>query len=207
MGRPVSRLFLLEISLAAARVKLDLFWGLVLGGSARWDRGYNPSGFGVIVPGSARPDTLDIEVTTGGGTLDTLATPGVSYLVDSFQGWEEWWGVGTDLQWIDLIGEADFMGEVLIGKSRATGRDGGMRNRVFLVHNIHNEQPMLMQTRWVMSYLRGPLTKPQVSALMADRKAPAEATTPVAATPQLRTPSLTVAPELKPVAESCTHRA
>jgi hypothetical protein len=79
---------------------------------------------------------------------------------------------------------------------------GQLRNRVFLVHNIHNEQPMLMQTRWVMSYLRGPLTKPQVSALMADRKAPAEATPPVAATPQLRTPPLTVAPAPQPVAES-----
>ena len=61
---------------------------------------------------------------------------------------------------------------------------GQLRSRLFLVHNIHNEQPMVIQTRWVMSYLRGPLTKPQVSTLMASRKAPAEAALPFAATPQ-----------------------
>ncbi|MCX6047238.1 MAG: DUF87 domain-containing protein, partial [Chloroflexi bacterium] len=48
-----------------------------------------------------------------------------------------------------------------------------LSNRVFLMHSIHLEQPVVFQTRWAMSYLRGPLTRPQVQALMKDRKRPA----------------------------------
>lgn len=39
-------------------------------------------------------------------------------------------------------------------------------NRLFLMHNVHESGPKLFKTRWAMSYLRGPLTKPQVKELM-----------------------------------------
>lgn len=43
--------------------------------------------------------------------------------------------------------------------------------RVFLMHNVHDTAgPMLVYSRWCMSYLRGPLTRQQVSVLMADQK-------------------------------------
>ncbi|GIV70325.1 ATP-binding protein [Caldilinea sp.] len=42
-------------------------------------------------------------------------------------------------------------------------------NRVFLMHNVHEDGPVVFHTRWAMSYLRGPLTLPQVRTLMADR--------------------------------------
>ena len=42
--------------------------------------------------------------------------------------------------------------------------------RVFLLHNVHEETPVTFNTRWAMSYLRGPLTRTQVRELMADRK-------------------------------------
>jgi hypothetical protein len=38
--------------------------------------------------------------------------------------------------------------------------------RVFLLHNVHEELPVTFQTRWAMSYLRGPLTRLQVRELM-----------------------------------------
>jgi hypothetical protein len=38
--------------------------------------------------------------------------------------------------------------------------------RVFLLHNVHEEAPVTFQTRWAMSYLRGPLTRLQVRELM-----------------------------------------
>jgi hypothetical protein len=38
--------------------------------------------------------------------------------------------------------------------------------RVFLLHNVHEEAPVTFQTRWAMSYLRGPLTRLQVRDLM-----------------------------------------
>ncbi len=46
-----------------------------------------------------------------------------------------------------------------------------LSNRIFLMHNVHADRPVVFQTRWAMSYLRGPLTRPQVRQLMADRVA------------------------------------
>ena len=37
--------------------------------------------------------------------------------------------------------------------------------RVFLLHNVHEDQPRLFYTRWAMNYLRGPLTRNQIPAL------------------------------------------
>jgi hypothetical protein len=42
--------------------------------------------------------------------------------------------------------------------------------RVFLMHNVHESQPSLFQTRWVLSYLRGPLTRNQIQTLLAPHK-------------------------------------
>lgn len=42
----------------------------------------------------------------------------------------------------------------------------GLSSRVFLLHNVHEDEPVVMHTRWVMSYLRGPMTRPQVKELM-----------------------------------------
>jgi hypothetical protein len=55
-------------------------------------------------------------------------------------------------------------------------------NRVFLMHNVHAAGPVVFQTRWVMSYLRGPLTKPQVQTLMQPAKQTAAPAPAVAAT-------------------------
>lgn len=38
--------------------------------------------------------------------------------------------------------------------------------RVFLMNNVHNGAPTVFETRWCMSYLRGPLTRLQIKALM-----------------------------------------
>ncbi len=37
--------------------------------------------------------------------------------------------------------------------------------RVFVMHNVHEKAPILMQTRWVMNFLAGPLTRNQIPAL------------------------------------------
>ncbi len=46
-----------------------------------------------------------------------------------------------------------------------------LSSRVFLLHNVHEQQPVVMHTRWVLSYLRGPMTRDQIRDLMAARKA------------------------------------
>ncbi|MBP7692901.1 MAG: ATP-binding protein [Anaerolineales bacterium] len=42
----------------------------------------------------------------------------------------------------------------------------GLGNRVFLMNNVHEDAPVIFTTRWVMSYLRGPLTRQQIKQLM-----------------------------------------
>ncbi|MDR4480239.1 MAG: ATP-binding protein [Nitrospira sp.] len=42
----------------------------------------------------------------------------------------------------------------------------GLGNRVFLLNNVHEDAPEVFQTRWTLSYLRGPLTRTQIKQLM-----------------------------------------
>src|SRR6185295_16689769 len=42
----------------------------------------------------------------------------------------------------------------------------GLAKRVFLLHDVHEDEPALFQTRWTLSYLRGPLTRPEIKRLM-----------------------------------------
>jgi hypothetical protein len=39
-------------------------------------------------------------------------------------------------------------------------------SRVFLLNNTHEDAPEIFQTRWALSYLRGPLTRDQIKTLM-----------------------------------------
>ena len=42
----------------------------------------------------------------------------------------------------------------------------GLSNRIFLMNNVHDDAPTIFETRWAMSYLRGPLTRNQIKQLM-----------------------------------------
>lgn len=55
-----------------------------------------------------------------------------------------------------------------------------MGKRCFLLHNVHEQGPILFGTRWVMSYLAGPLSREQIRKLTPKRQAVAAA----AATPE-----------------------
>jgi hypothetical protein len=46
-----------------------------------------------------------------------------------------------------------------------------LTQRVFLMRNVHEDAPVLMKTRWALSYLRGPLTGPEIARIMAPLKA------------------------------------
>jgi hypothetical protein len=53
----------------------------------------------------------------------------------------------------------------------------GLSNRIFLLNNVHEDSPEVFETRWAMSYLRGPLTRKQIKSLMEPIKAQAEGVT------------------------------
>jgi len=64
----------------------------------------------------------------------------------------------------------------------------GIAPRVFLMRNANDDAPTLFRTRWALSWLRGPLTLPEISKLMEGRRrvsaetpAPAAAPSPKAA--------------------------
>ncbi|MBS1994842.1 MAG: ATP-binding protein, partial [Cyanobacteria bacterium SZAS LIN-2] len=42
--------------------------------------------------------------------------------------------------------------------------------RVFLMNNVHEDQPVIFETRWTLSYLRGPLARQEIKRLMEPRR-------------------------------------
>jgi len=78
----------------------------------------------------------------------------------------------------------------------------GLGKRRFLLHNVHEREPVMMETRWVMSYLAGPMTREQIKLLMADR-----IDTTVAVPCEAKAPAgqnvLTTPPLLPPGIEQC----
>ena len=42
--------------------------------------------------------------------------------------------------------------------------------RVFLLNNVNDNAPTIFQTRWAFSFLRGPLSRPEISSLMQSKK-------------------------------------
>lgn len=44
-----------------------------------------------------------------------------------------------------------------------------MKGRQFLLTSAHMDEPLLFETRWVMSYLKGPISQQDISKLMKDR--------------------------------------
>ena len=44
-------------------------------------------------------------------------------------------------------------------------------NRVFLMNNVHDDGPTVFQSRWALSFLRGPLSRQDIQKLMSSRKA------------------------------------
>ena len=78
-------------------------------------------------------------------------------------------------------------------------------SRVFLINNVHEDAPEVFETRWVLSYLRGPLTRTQIKTLMAPNKRTLEqsdakpaTSSPATPAPPDPTPSAAQRPVLSP---------
>jgi hypothetical protein len=46
----------------------------------------------------------------------------------------------------------------------------GLGQRIFYLHNVHEDAPEVFSTRWTLSYLAGPLTREQISLLPGNKK-------------------------------------
>lgn len=73
-----------------------------------------------------------------------------------------------------------------LDRAQADATLSSLEKRVFLLHNVHESAPVLFQTRWTMSYLRGPLTRQEIGRLSPRAKpvpaagAASEASSPAA---------------------------
>ena len=55
-------------------------------------------------------------------------------------------------------------------RTRADATLSGLAKRVFLMHDVHEKEPVVFETRWAMSYLRGPLTRAEIQRLSGDAR-------------------------------------
>ncbi len=78
----------------------------------------------------------------------------------------------------------------------------GLEKRQFLLHNTHEPEPVLFTTRWALSYLRGPLTREQITTLtdysppVRDETPPPTAGTEAAPEPALDADETPVMPRI-----------
>jgi len=59
----------------------------------------------------------------------------------------------------------------------------GLGSRIFLMNNVHDDAPVIFESRWAMSYLRGPLTRTQIKVLMEPVRPSVAAAPPQPAAP------------------------
>ncbi len=80
------------------------------------------------------------------------------------------------------------------------------KKRVFLLHDVHRKAPELFETRWAMSYLRGPMTREELARIpkpaQAAAAAPASATGAAVAAGAAGTAAAVAAPPPPPAGPS-----
>jgi hypothetical protein len=80
---------------------------------------------------------------------------------------------------------------------KAMGRTiAGLGKRRFLLHNVHEDEPVVFNTRWVLSYLAGPLTRDHIRTLMKTAKNKLAAAAKAVSKPKRK--SAAIAPALPP---------
>jgi hypothetical protein len=109
--------------------------------------------FGVgMALATQNPVDLDYKALSNCGTwmLGRLQTErDKSRVLDGLEGAAAGTGIGVDRRSMDQLLSS-------LGK------------RIFLLHNVHEKQPVLFETRWTLSYLRGPLGRDELRRLIGN---------------------------------------
>ncbi len=93
---------------------------------------------------------------------------------------------------------AGALASAALSRSELDSLLSSLGKRQFLLHNVHESQPVVLETRWAMSYLRGPLSRVQIQALAtpanageANAEGPAAGASAPDSKPAARPPSTT----------------
>ena len=116
-----------------------------------------------VVAATQNPVDLDYKALSNAGTwmLGRLQTErDKARVLDGLEGAAGTAGTGFDRAHIDRLLSS-------LGK------------RQFLLHNVHEKEPVLFETRWALSYLRGPLGREEIKRLTASPAAPNATAAPV----------------------------
>jgi hypothetical protein len=71
----------------------------------------------------------------------------------------------------------------------------GLGKRRFLLHNVHEDEAVIFGTRWVLSYLAGPLTRDHIRTLMKTAKNKLAAAAKTVSRPKLKALATAPVPE------------
>ena len=83
------------------------------------------------------------------------------------------------LRVMDGLEGASLSGQKQFDRQNIERMLSALGNRVFLMNNVHEDAPALFETRWAMSYLRGPLTREQIKVLIDPLKTQRKAASPL----------------------------
>ncbi len=71
---------------------------------------------------------------------------------------------------LDGLEGASAAGGATFDRARMERILAGLGNRVFLMHNVHEDEPVVFQSRWALCFLRGPISREQIAILMREKK-------------------------------------
>lgn len=106
-------------------------------------------GLGVVLA-SQNPADLDYKALSNAGT----------WFLGRLQTERDKMRVIEGLEGVAAAGSAPF------DKQATEQTLAGLAKRTFLLHNVHEGQPTVFQTRWALSYLKGPMTRQEIKRLM-----------------------------------------
>jgi hypothetical protein len=119
-------------------------------------------GLGVVLA-TQNPVDLDYKAISNAGT----------WLIGRLQTERDKARVMDGLEGVFLAGQKQF------DRQRIDQTLSALGNRIFLMNNVHENAPAIFETRWAMSYLRGPLTREQIKVLVEPLKNQQRATRPL----------------------------